>query len=235
MRKMKIVVYTSITNNHDFLKIQPEFEDDEKLDIEYRAYLDKATTTVLPIHSKWKIYSAVDLFKDPKRNCQMVKVMPFMFMNNDVDFAVWIDGSVILKTSIKQLIKKNTSVGGDIALIKHSQRDCIYKEAWDCKHFKLDDPEVIDNQMEWYKDLGFPEHYGLSETPLIIRRNTADVIRFNIYWWAILCGHSKRDQLSFDFVRWMFNTPIHYINGNIHTNDFFIIDKHLVLREHERK
>ena len=228
---MKVLVYTSITNNHDNLKLQPTFPEDAE--IEYKAYLDVPTMGKIILPYNWAIHSAVELFKEDKRNCQMPKILSHMY-TDDYDCSVWIDGSIILKTSITKLIKDNLTTDVDIALLKHSERNCIYKESWDCKHFNLDKHELINEQMNFYKSVGYPEFHGLSETPLIIRRNTKNVVDFNTLWWSILCRYSKRDQLSFDFVRWVQSTPVNYIKGNIHDNEYFKIEKHKVLREHER-
>ena len=229
---MKVLVYTSITNNHDNLKLQPTFPEDAE--IEYKAYLDVPTMGKIILPYNWAIHSAVELFIEDKRNCQMPKILSHLYADSSYDYTIWIDGSVILKTSITSLIHDNLTDDVDIALLKHSERNCAYKESWDCKHFNLDNHKLIDAQMDFYKSVGYPEFYGLSETPLIIRRNTNSVIQFNTLWWSILCRYSKRDQLSFDFVRWVQNTPVNYIKGNIHDNEYFKIEKHKVLREHER-
>lgn len=233
---MNILIYTSITNNHDNLKLQPTFKEDKDVSIQYTAYLDKETT-VLAVKSdavvQWGIRNAVDKFKDPKRNCQVHKVLSHLY-TFDFEYSIWIDGSVLLKAPITKLIEDNIMGSADIALLKHSERDCIYQEAKDCIEFKLDSPEVIDEQMNKYTQTGFPENFGLSETPAIIRRNTRNVMAFNNLWWAILTRYSKRDQLSFDFVRWTLAMPVNYIEGNIHDNKYFSIAKHEVLREHEK-
>ena len=88
--------------------------------------------------------------------------------------------------------------------------------------------------MDFYRLTGFPPRFGLSETPVIIRKNTEKVAEFNNFWWSILCAKSKRDQLSFDYVRWKLGMKVKYFPGNIHNNPYFDIKKHKVLREHEK-
>ena len=233
---MRILIYTAITGNYDLLRFQPSFKEDVKAEVRFIAYLDNATPTLSTMDkavARWHIRPAVDNFKDPKRNCQAHKVLSHLY-TFDNDYSVWIDGSVILKAPITKLIKDNMTEGTDIALLRHSERDCAYQEAKDCVHFKLDNSEVINEQMNKYTQIGFPENFGLSETPVIIRRNTRDVMAFNSLWWSIITRYSKRDQLSFDFVRWSLAMPVNYIEGNIHDNKYFNIAKHEVLREHEK-
>ena len=234
---MDIIVYTSITNNYDTLKLQPTFLEDKEHRVQYTAYLDKTTTEVAirsEASAQWSIKDTVDNFKEPKRNCQIPKILSHLY-TFDFEYSIWIDGSVKLKSSLTKLIEDNVMEGPDMALLWHSQRDCVYKEAEDCLHFKLDDSNTIYEQLNFYRKLGLPEHYGLSETPVIIRRNTNDVAIFNNLWWAIISKYSRRDQLSFDFVRWTMKIPVDHIDGNIFNNDYFTLDKHIILKEHEKK
>ncbi len=225
-----IIVYTAITNNHDDLKTQPVF--DRKAPINYLAYLDPDTMCrSTEVQQHWRCLPSYNNFKEPKRNCQIQKVLSHLY-TWDADYSVWIDGSVVLKCSVLDLI---ASLGdADIALMQHSERICLYEEQKDCALFKLDNIRLMENQMEWYEEHGFPHNFGLSETPVIIRRHTKKVEQFNNYWWAILCAHSNRDQLSFDYVRWKLDMNINYLQGNIHNNPYFEIKKHKVLREHEK-
>ncbi len=48
-----------------------------------------------------------------------------------------------------------------------------------------------------------PQDFGLHHTNFLIRRhNNPDCLLFCSEWWQHISAHSKRDQLSFDFVRW---------------------------------
>lgn len=237
--KMKILVYTTITNNHDDLKDMPIYENES--DITRIAYLDKPTLEKNAnknfTQSKigdWEIKSIYNRFSDYKRNGQIYKILSHIY-GYGYDYTIWVDGSVIIQESIGRILDKFSDLNCDIALHRHSERDCIYQESKDCIYFKLDDKNIIQSQMNFYKSIAFPKHFGLSETPFIIRKNNKSVMEFNNFWWAIICSYSKRDQLSFDFVRWMLpHIKIGYFDGTVHINQFFGIQKHKVLREHEK-
>ena len=57
-----------------------------------------------------------------------------------------------------------------------------------------------------YKSLGFPEHYGLYEANVIIRKhNNKSVIDLMEYWWSEILNNSHRDQLSLNYVIWKYD------------------------------
>jgi hypothetical protein len=74
----------------------------------------------------------------------------------------------------------------------------VYAEARECIAGKRDDTAVIEAQMLRYRLAGYPEHAGLVESNVLLRRHHAPVLtRFAQTWWRELAGGSRRDQLSF--------------------------------------
>ena len=131
-------------------------------------------------------------------------------------YTVWVDGNVQLTVEPRQLVQKwLVETKADIALFKHPGHDCIYQEAKQCWKKMKDHKRVIDEQMNRYRNKNFPQHFGLGETTVLARRNTPAVKRFNELWWNEIRKGSVRDQLSFDYVRWIFGTGIkvHFIDG----------------------
>ena len=51
----------------------------------------------------------------------------------------------------------------DVAVFKHTDRNCLYKEAEILKELKYDYIELIDKQVNFYKSVGYPENNGLYE------------------------------------------------------------------------
>ncbi len=134
-----------------------------------------------------------DKFRDFRRNSRIQKIMPHKFM--DCDYSIYMDGNMKLFVSPEILIERYMD-GYDMAMFKHSQRDCIYDEAMVVAKLKLDDPEIIIEQAKYYEDHGFPKHKGLYQGGFIIRRHNARTERFNEAWWADYCRFCRRDQLS---------------------------------------
>ena len=76
-----------------------------------------------------------------------------------------------------------------------------------------------------YKDKGFPANNGMVATGVMIRKHTIEVKLFCRSWWNEVFEHSKRDQLSFNFVAWRDNFEYSTIPFNI-LREQFIITNH---------
>jgi hypothetical protein len=177
----EITVLTSITGGKDYLtEKQPKGT--------FVAYLD-----VPRISKTWEVRKAPQIFLEPRRNSRIPKILSHLFC--ETEYSIWIDGNVTLLKKPEELVKRYL-MDNDIALFKHPKRDCIYDEAIRCATGKLDDPEVIIEQVSRYEREGYAKHKGLYECGVIIRRHTPKVIEFNNYWWAEYCRGSVRDQIS---------------------------------------
>jgi hypothetical protein len=95
-----------------------------------------------------------------------------------------------------------------MCVFRHHARSCIYEEAEACKVRRLDSPELIDGQMARYREEGFPARFGLQELAVILRRHSEAVEDFDRRWWEEISRGSRRDQLSFQYVRWKTGLPI---------------------------
>jgi hypothetical protein len=200
---MKIICYTSITDEKDFL-----LEEQVKGYATFVAFMDK------PTYSKnWEIRKAYDRFVDPRRNSRIQKILAHQYI--DAEYSIYLDGNIIMMTVPELLIGKHLS-DCDIAVYKHPGRDCIYEEATVCAMRNLDDPEVIAEQMKTYQDKGYKHHKGLNECGIILRRHTRKVEEFNNAWWSEFSRHSRRDQISFMFAADRVGIPVKSIH------DFFI-------------
>lgn len=181
---MNIEVITSITDNKDRL-----ISDQNKGNAFFTAYLDDSAKE----SSRWNIKPAYDLFKDPRRNSRIHKILIHKYSNADV--TIWIDGRMKLLFTPEELVEKYLK-NYDMAIFSHITRDCVYEEAVTCARLGLDDPKLILEQVKHYQSIEFPEHKGLCEGGFIIRRNNERTRNFNEAWWADYCRFSRRDQIS---------------------------------------
>lgn len=130
-------------------------------------------------------------FKDNRINARWHKILPKL----DYMFTIWIDGSISLRITPDELV---SNLGDDDILVhKHPRRDCVYQEAVAILKKKLDHPKLVEKQVDRLIKSGYPEHNGLAETKIVVRR-TATTKAFNDEWWEQLSTGSSRDQLSFN-------------------------------------
>jgi hypothetical protein len=88
----------------------------------------------------------------------------------------------------------------DLAMRRHSQRNCIYIEAAHCKQFRKGDPSRIDNAIARYQAEGHPAESGLWMAGIILRRHTPAIKAFNLEWWNEITSGTVRDQISLPVV-----------------------------------
>lgn len=167
-----------------------------------------------PPHPEVQTYTGYKQFNDPNRNAKIYKILPHLFLPEH-DWSIWIDSTITLLKPPESLVRL---VKGEVGVFHHWERNCLYDEAVACQ--TLDDPNIINLQMERYRSKGFPAHAGLAMCGIIIRKNTDKVNRLNEQWWAEICRGSRRDQLSFPYV---FKDVVHYLPKANHAigNQYF--------------
>lgn len=68
----------------------------------------------------------------------------------------------------------------------------------------------------------YPENNGLISTGVILRRhNDPKIIETMDAWWNEVENFSKRDQMSFNYIAWKYNTPFSILDDYIRDNKYF--------------
>ncbi len=213
--KNKIIVYTVILNNYDDLKdprvVSPNcdyicFTDNPKLKSNIW------TIKKIPFDDKL----------DPTRINRKIKIMPHLFFP-DYKYSIYIDGSIDIVGDLEKLIHKYLIFKKNIYVTReHSLFKCLYLEAKRCIENNLDNYKIISTQVNKYKKLGYPKNLGLTENGILIRKhNNPLVVKTMEDWWHEILNHSKRDQISFNYVAWKNNFNYTIINEDLKTNAGF--------------
>ena len=136
----------------------------------------------------------------------------------DYDYWIYIDASIEMLISPKTAIHKYLK-DHDIAALKHPWRDCVYSEMKECLRLGVADWDLSHEQAKYYRRLRYPEHHGLSENGVLLRRNTPEVVKFNEFWQFVYDGYAERDQFSFNFCAWKLMINYKEIIDNIRSTD----------------
>lgn len=206
-----LTVITSITGGRDNLR-----EDFNKTNDIYIAYLDEEVSSDM-----WDVRKSYDRFKNLKMNAKIHKVLAHQFI--DTKYSIWLDGNISLKVEPKALLEWVKDK--DIAVWKHFGRDCCYEEAKTVIGCGLDDKWIVNMQMDKYRSEGYLENAGLGECNVIVRKHTKEINALCEKWWAEICRHSTRDQLSFNYV---FRDKVNLIEGNPRNHKDFNYNNHNV-------
>ena len=140
---------------------------------------------------------------------------PHLFLPG-YDYYIWLDSTHVLESDPDELIE-NYLKGSDIAVFKHPERDCVYEEGELVKKIKFDYPNLIEDQLDFYREIEYPEHNGLYELPVRIQRNNGRTQQLGLMWWEQICMFSSRDQISFPFVCNQLNIKPNIMPGRANT------------------
>ena len=164
-----------------------------------------------------------------------IKLHPDEILSENVtgkkyDYTFYIDGSLRITCDIKPLVYSLIEDGRKIAIHNHYCRNCLYVEAAACVYMKkLQYNEAI-QQIQAYKREGFPENFGLFETPVIIRKcNDSKLASVMQDWWQEIERYTHRDQLSLTYVLWKNGLDCSYIfslGNNVWENPYFMYYPH---------
>lgn len=152
-----------------------------------------------------------------RRESKRLKLMPHVVFP-DADWWLWLDWNIRLNVPPEELVKSHEN---DLIVgFRHRFHDCAYEEHAACARMQKDDLEVMRGQMDFYRAMKFPAHYGLPECGVLLRRNTEEVRAFNVRWSNEVEHRSVRDQLSVGFAAWVSEVPFAYWPGTVFENEF---------------
>lgn len=223
---MKIAVVTSSIGTNNLLKPTP-FKG-----VDYHAFVDNVDQD-----TEWIKHPIVDFSSDPRyknrRNAKVYKILPFAFLP-DYDYYFWVDSTHILESDPYEVIDKylNTS---DVAVFKHPGQNCLYDEGREVIKINFDHKNLVEDQLSFYKDMGYPEKNGLYELPVRVQRNTELTQRMGWMWWEQICMFSSRDQISFPFVCHQLGIKPSILPGQANTIRGNKIMPQLVYSSHNRR
>lgn len=161
----------------------------------------------------WSIRPMKRHSSDPNRNSKIHKVLAHTYFPSH-EFSLWVDGSVRINVPPEVLLDLYMK-DFDIVVHVHPDRNCVFTEAAVCKRKRLDDPGVIDAQMDRYRREAYPMNAGLHENMVILRRHNHRVQAFNELWWDEIQRGSRRDQLSSTYVARRIGLRVGYFPGSL--------------------
>jgi hypothetical protein len=193
----KLVVYTALfTNDKEYIYgTLPEYQIDT--DIEFICF----TNTPYLKSNTWDI-RLVECDSDSRKQARKYKMLPHKYLP-DYDAWIWMDNSCLFRYDPADLFEFYMK-DSDICLHEHCDRTNIEQEAQVIIQRNLDDPVVVNKQIQRYQQEKYQDQ-GLYETGILMRRNNNNIISFNEMWWNEIDNNSIRDQISFPYVLWKFD------------------------------
>ena len=215
--KPKLVIYTTLLGDKEPLgdPLSEITDFDTDLDISYMCFTDSQSLT----SDTWEL-KLLDLhLLSTDKMCRQAKALPHLFFP-EYQYSLWIDNIVKLKR-LPRLSDLETKHKYLFKLFLHSGRSSLFEEACAIHGLGYESSETLLNQIEHYsKFINLSSVAPLSTTTVIFREHHhPSVIKFGQTWWSHILNFSKRDQLSFDFVRVLLQTQVDYLEGTKMNND----------------
>ena len=189
----KFAIYTALIGGYDSIR-QPLVIDDR---FDYILFTDEVKEKKIGV---WRVRKVNYVNTDKTRVARFVKTHP-MELLPEYAGTLWIDGSLqITSNYIYSQCLFMYNQGVQLASVKHPLRDCIFDEAYVV--YGLDSEKVIFDWCHLLRMEKYPRHNGLLESGLLYRSNDNLMEKMNEMWWNLLNQHSRRDQLSLNYVLW---------------------------------
>lgn len=212
------VVYTAIFGNYDNLAdVNPNW------DCDFVCFTNNSSI----ISAGWQVVIVpLDADSESQAN-RRYKMLPHKYLQN-YEWSLYVDGNIRLMNDPSSLFYKYLN-NGSIAIPKHQDRNCLYKEALVCIESGHASKYLTEQQVAIYMKQGFPQEYGMTENNIILRRhNDLNVIALMESWWREYSDWGKRDQLSLSYLIWKYEIEVlELLESPRISEDFFRIELHL--------
>lgn len=209
----KIVVYTAIFNNYDWLK-EPVVVSQ---DVDYVCFTDNDKLR----SDCWDIVIVKDEKLNPSLFNRKIKLIyPYTYFK-DYDYSLYVDGSVMIKGDVGTFVEKYIQASPVLMNFKHPNNDCIFVEIEHCINEGRGNAEQLQKQYDIYKADGMPEHFGLSDNKIILRKNTELGYQLMQEWFDHVVNYSGRDQVCLSYILFKHNLKYSFFNEVIEKNEYF--------------
>lgn len=203
-------IYTAILGQYDTLKrpavITPGWR--------YICFTDQDIRSDV-----WQI-RRIDKTDNPQFLARFIKIMFHLHVADEE--SIWLDASFQVNCNLDQWWNKHFKP--DITCVRHPIRDDVYEEALVCTQNGRNGVEGALKQVASYRGI-IPEHNGLIQSGLLMRRRTELTMNLCEEWFDELRQHSMRDQIS--FAKISINKPINYITWDYRRGPEFRIHRHI--------
>jgi len=189
-RKSNIVVYTAMMDGYD--KVFDDFEPEEGVD--YICF----TNGRMHKMKNWEVRMVPIVDGDAVKTARMYKILAHRFLP-EYSRSIWMDGNFEIKGGMKSLSQQS----GNLVMMQHDLRDCLYDELRACIDLRKDHRDRMEKQVAQYRLEDYPANNGLVMTGCMVRSHLDPlVIETMEKWWKEVKMHSCRDQLSFNYAAW---------------------------------
>lgn len=182
----KLIVYTCVTGGYDSVSrptVLPDWAD-------FVCFGQDAPIT-------WQA-------RDNTQLARYAKLNPHLVLPEGYEYCLWIDGNIdVVDPAFFSKVEEMISDGVLFAGLHHPQRDDAYDESLRILQNDRESFCRLARVVRFLRKEGFPRHYGLDETNVILRKHDDPAVReFDELWWEMLRTWTNRDQMTQSYCFW---------------------------------
>lgn len=163
------------------------------------------------LQADWLFYDKPSGFVEGNDRQQALWYKTHIAHTDNYDIVIWLDGKVkvLAYDFLEQIV---TALGPyDIAVMKHNERDCIYKEVDHIEHCMRKGnaylltryaTKPIRAQVEAYRYFGYPANNGLFDCCIIAVWASKPLQEVMSSWWKDVYFRNGFDQTALPFYCW---------------------------------
>lgn len=222
---MRILIYSAEFGNYENevrQPVEPPLRQDAMYS--YSRFTDNILPKRMVWHQREPLHQSKDLVDRPQYRARFHKLDPLGLLHEDYDYTIWVDASMQLLADPAELIDQLGDK--DVMTFRHRHRTNIVEEGNTVIKIKQQKPEVIQNQINYYRQADYRDFVPLPETGLLVRRCNSRVRRFNKLWWSQVQLFSVRDQMSFGFSAWRAGVKVGFFPGHVRSGRYNTLNQH---------
>ena len=203
----RFAIFTACIGGYDDI-LQPKVVDDR---FDFFLFTNEVREERIGV---WHVRKVDYSNPDMTRIARYVKTHPEELLP-EYEASLWLDANIqIVSPFIYERFIELYERGFEVASIQHSERDCIYDEAFVVVRLGW---EYDNLTYKWCRKIckeHYPRHNGLIETGILFRKKSITIEKADELWWKCINSFSKRDQLSFNYVLWKYTIQCNYLLPN---------------------
>lgn len=199
----KLVIYTCITGAYDVLSDPVSVSPDA----DYVCFTDSAVR-----RGVWQTRTPVRRERNALLTARWHKLNPHELFP-DYEYSLWVDGNVIPASGgLYELLGSFMARGTLWAGICHPERDDVYEEAFRILRNGRESLPNLVRTCRFLSSRGFPRHWGLMETNVLLRRHNAPAAEAaDRLWFSLLKKYTRRDQMTQTYCMRQAGLPLVYL------------------------
>lgn len=205
---MKIAVLTSLIGLETSTLKDPS---NLFANIDYYAFVDKNYNSKIWKEIDLPKFSTVDNIFANRRNAKLPKILGSILVPG-YDYYIWHDHHLDINVNPKIMVDMFL-MNSDMGLFKHQYRSCVYDEMDAILDHNFETVGNIISTRNFLRQNNYPSNAGLFELSSFIYRNTFETRQMFLSWWELICRFSSRDQITFPYVKSLYNISHSIIPG----------------------